>query len=297
MTPDSVKASLSNEQFKLYRLVWERFMASQMASAVYDSMNVDIKVNDYLFKATGSKVKFQGFMTLYIEGRDDEGEEDESNLPELSEGEELKLKKVDPKQHFTQPPQRYTEASLVKALEEKGIGRPSTYAPTITTILSRGYVEKEKKILYPTELGKIVTDIMKNYFKDIVDIQFTAQMEDKLDSVEEGEKNFELYTINLGLPESYIKYTRYPFHFHKLLKWVYADFENRIGLCKVGWKSWAEIENNKPTESIATIDSSNFSCMNCGKRIKKGSKVRVITFISNRENSVYLHIKCKNTKS
>jgi len=190
MTPDSVKESLSNEQFKLYRLIWDRFMASQMASAVYDAMSVDIQAGGYLFKATGSKVKFQGFMKLYIEGRDDEGEEDEANLPELLEGEELKLKKIDPKQHFTQPPQRYTEASLVKALEEKGIGRPSTYAPTITTILSRGYVEKDKKILYPTELGKIVTDIMKNYFKDIMDIQFTAQMEDKLDSVEEGDKSW-----------------------------------------------------------------------------------------------------------
>lgn len=190
MTPDSVKESLSSDQFKLYRLIWERFMASQMASAVYDTMNVDITAGNYLFKASGSKIKFQGFMTLYIEGRDDEGEEDDSTLPELSEGEELKLKKIEPGQHFTQPPQRYTEASLVKALEEKGIGRPSTYAPTITTILSRGYVEKEKKILYPTELGKIVTDIMKNYFKDIVDVQFTAQLEDKLDSVEDGKRSW-----------------------------------------------------------------------------------------------------------
>jgi len=111
------------------------------------------------------------------------------------------------------------------------------------------------------------------------------------------EKNFELYTITLGLPESYIKYTRYPFHFHKLLKWVYADFDNRIGLCKVGWKSWAEVENNKPVETISTIESSNFSCMYCGKRIRKGSKVRVLTFHTNRENTVYLHLKCKNTKS
>lgn len=190
MTPDSVKESLTNEQFKLYKLIWERFMSSQMASALYDTMNVDIEVGNYLFKATGSKVKFQGFMVLYEEGRDEEGEEDNSNLPELEEGEELKLKKLDSKQHFTQPPQRYTEASLVKALEEKGIGRPSTYAPTITTILARGYVEKDKKILYPTELGKIVTDIMKNYFKDIVDIQFTAQLEDKLDSIEEGDKSW-----------------------------------------------------------------------------------------------------------
>lgn len=190
MSPDSIKGSLSNDQFKLYKLIWERFMASQMASAVYDTMTVDISVGDYIFKATGSKVKFPGFMFLYIEGRDDENEDSETTLPELVENEELKVRKVEPKQHFTQPPQRYTEASLVKALEEKGIGRPSTYAPTITTILARGYVEKDKKILYPTELGKIVTDIMKNHFKDIVDVQFTAQMESKLDAVEEGSKEW-----------------------------------------------------------------------------------------------------------
>lgn len=190
MTPDSIRGSLTNDQYKLYKLIWERFMASQMASAVYDTMTVDIGVGEYLFRATGSKVKFPGFMFLYIEGKDEEGEDSESNLPELQEGEELKPKKVEPKQHFTQPPQRYTEASLVKALEEKGIGRPSTYAPTITTILARGYIEKEKKVLYPTELGKIVTDIMKNYFKDIVDVQFTAQMENKLDEVEEGNKKW-----------------------------------------------------------------------------------------------------------
>ncbi len=162
MSPDSIKGSLSNDQYKLYKLIWERFMASQMASAVYDTMNVDIEAGDHLFKAAGSKVKFPGYMFLYIEGRDEEAEDKESMLPELSEGEELKEKKIDPKQHFTQPPQRFTEATLVKALEEKGIGRPSTYAPTITTILARGYVTKEKKLLYPTELGNIVTEIMKN---------------------------------------------------------------------------------------------------------------------------------------
>lgn len=190
MDPDSIKESLSNDQYKLYKLVWERFVASQMASAVYDTMTVDISASKYIFKANGSKVKFAGYMVVYIEGKDDESEDGDANLPELSEGEELELKKLDPKQHFTQPPQRYTEATLVKALEEKGIGRPSTYAPTITTILVRGYVEKEKKFFIPTELGKIVTDIMKNYFKDIVDVKFTAQMEQKLDDVEEGEKRW-----------------------------------------------------------------------------------------------------------
>jgi len=174
----------------LYRLIWERFTASQMSSAIYDTLSVDISVADYLFKANGSKVKFGGFMSVYIESLDDESEAAETNIPELTEGEELDLKKIDPKQHFTQPPPRFTEASLVKLLEEKGIGRPSTYAPTITTILARGYVEKEKKLLFPTELGKIVNDIMKNYFKEIVDVTFTAQLENKLDNVEDGEKQW-----------------------------------------------------------------------------------------------------------
>ncbi len=188
--PEEIKDSLSNEQYKLYKLIWERFVASQMSSAVYDTLSVDIAVGDYMFKAAGSKVKFPGFMSVYIEGRDDDEENDDVNIPALEEGEALDLKKLDPKQHFTQPPPRYTEATLVKTLEEKGIGRPSTYAPTITTILARGYVEKEKKFLYPTELGKIVTDIMKKNFKDIVDIQFTAQMENKLDAVEVGGKKW-----------------------------------------------------------------------------------------------------------
>ncbi|HHW47996.1 MAG TPA: type I DNA topoisomerase [Clostridiaceae bacterium] len=190
MLPDSIKDSLSNDQFKLYKLIWDRFIASQMSSAVYDTINVDIAAGKYIFKANGSRVKFQGFMAVYIEGRDEETEEDETHIPELVEEEVLNKKKIEPKQHFTQPPPRYTEATLVKALEEKGIGRPSTYAPIITTILARGYVVKEKKQFYPTELGRIVTDIMKKHFTDIVDVEFTAQLEKKLDDVEEGEKNW-----------------------------------------------------------------------------------------------------------
>jgi len=190
MEPDSIKDSLNNDQFKLYKLVWDRFIASQMSSAVYDTVNVDIAAGKYIFKANGSRVKFQGFMAVYIEGRDEETEEDETNIPVLVEEEILNKKKIEPRQHFTQPPPRYTEATLVKALEEKGIGRPSTYAPIITTILARGYVVKEKKQFYPTELGRIVTDIMKKHFTDIVDVEFTAQLEKKLDDVEEGEKNW-----------------------------------------------------------------------------------------------------------
>jgi len=190
MDPESVKDSLTKEQYRLYKLIWDRFVASQMAPAVYDTINADIEAGKYLFKASGSTVKSPGFTVLYQEDKDDETEEGEVIVPELAEGESLKLKNLEPRQHFTQPPPRYTEASLVKALEEKGIGRPSTYAPIITTILARGYVVKEGKTLVPTELGKIVTDIMKNYFQDIVDVEFTAQMEKTLDEVEEGEKRW-----------------------------------------------------------------------------------------------------------
>lgn len=190
MDPESVKDSLTNEQFKLYRLIWSRFVASQMASAVYDTVAADIMAGSLLFKANGSKIKFAGFIAVYTEGRDEESE-DEVSIPELKENEQLDLKKLEDKQHFTQPPLRFTEATLVKILEEKGIGRPSTYAPIITTILARGYVEREKKFLLPTELGRIINDLMKNNFSDIVDVQFTAQMEKKLDDVEEGSKKWE----------------------------------------------------------------------------------------------------------
>lgn len=190
MDPDSVKSSLSNDQFKLYKLIWSRFVASQMASAIYDTVAADIMAGKLLFKANGSKVKFPGFIAVYTEGRDEESDDGEVSIPVLTEKEQLDLKKLEDKQHFTQPPLRYTEATLVKVLEEKGIGRPSTYAPIITTILARGYVEKEKKFLLPTELGRIVNDLMKNNFEDIVDVQFTAQMEKKLDDVEEGSKSW-----------------------------------------------------------------------------------------------------------
>ena len=188
--PESIKDSLSNEQYKIYKLIWERFIASQMESAVYDTLTVDIKASKYIFKAHGSKVRFAGFMKVYVEGRDDDKEEKDVILPELNEGEVLLLKNLDSKQHFTQPPSRYTEATLVKAMEEKGIGRPSTYSPTITTILARTYVEKDKKYLMPTELGRTVTTLLVEHFKDIVDVEFTAKMEEKLDDVEEGKRKW-----------------------------------------------------------------------------------------------------------
>lgn len=191
LEPDAIKNSLSRDQYKLYKLIWERFIASQMAAAIYDTISANISASSYMFRATGSKMKFPGYMKVYIEGQDEANEEEsQSEIPELEEGEVLDLKKIDPKQHFTQPPSRYTEASLVKALEEKGIGRPSTYSPIISTILSRGYVIREKKTLFPTELGRIVTDIMKNHFEDIVDEKFTATLESQLDEVEEGKKRW-----------------------------------------------------------------------------------------------------------
>ncbi|MFZ5352094.1 MAG: type I DNA topoisomerase [Bacillota bacterium] len=188
--PESIKDSLEKDLLKLYKLIWERFVASQMQSALYDTVTVDILAGDNLFKATGSILRFHGFMTIYIEGKDEKDEYEDINLPELSENQKLKLKKLEPKQHFTEPPQRYTEATLVKALEEKGIGRPSTYAPIISTILARGYVDRDKKFLIPTELGEKVTGLLKEYFTDIVDAEFTANMEKKLDDVEEGEKDW-----------------------------------------------------------------------------------------------------------
>lgn len=189
-TPERVKDSLSRDLYRLYKLIWDRFIASQMESALYDTMSVEITCGDYLFKASGSRIAFKGFLVLYEEGKDDDnGEESDETgilLPELTEGEVVKPVEIKPAQHFTQPPPRYTEATLVKTLEEKGIGRPSTYAPIISTIMSRGYVVKEKKYLYPTELGKIVNSLMEEHFKEIVDVNFTAKMETQLDLVEEG---------------------------------------------------------------------------------------------------------------
>lgn len=189
LSPDKVKASLTADQFKLYKLVWERFIASQMASALLDTVSADITANKYLFKASGYSVKFDGFTVLYVEGKDEE-EEDSGALPELIEGEKLKVKSLLGNQHFTQPPARFTEASLIKALEENGIGRPSTYAPTITTIIQRGYVERDAKALKPTGLGEVTTKLMKEQFTNIVDADFTAGMEQRLDEVETGKTDW-----------------------------------------------------------------------------------------------------------
>ncbi|AND39379.1 MULTISPECIES: type I DNA topoisomerase [Cytobacillus] len=189
-SPASLKEYLSRDQLRLYRLIWERFVASQMAPAVMDTMSVDLKNGEVIFRATGSKVKFPGFMKVYVEGTDDQSEEKDNMLPDLREGDEVLKKDIEPKQHFTQPPPRYTEARLVKTLEEQGIGRPSTFAPTLDTIQKRGYVALDNKRFIPTELGEIVLELIMEFFPEILDIEFTAKMEKDLDYVEEGKVNW-----------------------------------------------------------------------------------------------------------
>lgn len=184
--PKAIKKYLTRDQFRLYRLIWERFLASQMAPAVMDTMTVDFDVGGITFRSTGSKVKFPGFMKVYIEGRDDEKKDEDRFLPDLKEGESVPLVELEPKQHFTQPPPRYTEARLVRALEEKGIGRPSTYAPTLDTIQKRGYVALEERRFVPTELGEIVIELMEEFFPEILNVEFTAELENRLDKIEEG---------------------------------------------------------------------------------------------------------------
>ena len=185
-TPEQLKKDLTGEQYRLYRLVWSRFVACQMANAVYDSVAVEIEAAEHSFRASSSSLKFSGYTAVYEEGKDEEKEEKESPLPALREGEDLTLKDFSKDQHFTQPPAHYTDATLIRAMEEQGIGRPSTYAPTVSTILDREYVIKEGKYLRMTNLGRVVTALMKEKFSDIADLKFTAHMEQKLDSVEEG---------------------------------------------------------------------------------------------------------------
>ncbi len=196
LTPDDIKKDLTSEQFRLYKLIWSRFLASQMSNAIFDAVSIDVESGGHKFRATHSSVKFSGFMAVYVEGKDDEDEQMQSPLPDLKEGEALTMEQHTPKQHFTQPPPRYTEATLIRALEEKGIGRPSTYAPTISTIMDREYVVKEGKALRTTPLGEVVTGLMKDKFPDIVDTAFTANMEAKLDKVEEGAENWKSLLTN-----------------------------------------------------------------------------------------------------
>ena len=230
--PDAIKASLSRDQYRLYKLIYERFVSSQMTPAVYDTLSVDIDSDTGLrFHFNAQKLRFAGFTAVYEEGQDDSAEESSvKNLPDLEEGMRAERGEIAADQHFTQPPPRYTEASLVRALEEKGIGRPSTYAPTISTIITRGYVARENKRLIPTELGKIVNDMMCKNFPNIVDIAFTAGMESQLDGVEAGNSDW-----------------------HRIIADFYGPFEKTLE------------EADKNIEKVAIEDQvSDVPCEKCG---------------------------------
>jgi len=244
--PETIKKSLSPDQYKIYKLIWERFLASQIQSAVLDTVNADIYANGYIFKASGYTIKFPGYLAVYEETIDESDKKDdkdnfdnfddkEKKLPELNEGEKLGLNKLTPKQNFTQPPYRYTEATLIKNLKEQGIGRPSTYAPTLTTILQRGYVERDGKSLKPTALGEITTNVMKNNFHDIVNYGFTAKMEEDFDEIEDGKIDY-----------------------ISVLDKFYGDFK----------KSLDEAEVNIGKEEIVVPDAEiDYLCENCGKKL------------------------------
>ena len=231
LEPDKIKDSLTKDQYKLYKLIYNRFMASQMSSAVYDIMAVTIDSNNYTFKANGQNLKFKGFMTLYVEGTDEKQEEDNEIIPELVQGQEVKEQKIEPKQSFTEPPARYTEASLVKALEQKGIGRPSTYSPTITTILERRYIEKEQKQLKPTELGKVVNKLLTENFTNIINVEFTANIENQFDEIAEGKENWK-----------------------EMIKDFYTPFEENVE------KVEKELEHVQMVEEVSDV-----KCEKCGR--------------------------------
>ena len=281
ITPDIAKANLTPEQFKLYSLIWKRFVASQMASCRLKTNSIEILNGDYLFKASGSVIDFDGFMKIYEYTSD--SEDDAGILPILTEGEEVNSDSIDATQHFTAPPARYTEASFVKLLEEKGIGRPSTYVPTISTLLSREYIVREKKNLVPTELGFIVTNIMSEYFKEIVDVDFTADMEGKLDCIEEGKiqwKNvvedfYEPLKIELDKAEKEISKVV----IEDEVSDIPCDKCGRMMVIKHGrygkflaCPGYPECKNAKPI-----VEELDVPCPECGKKIvvkrsKKGKK-------------------------
>ena len=282
LTPDKVKNNLTTDQYKLYKLIWERFLASQMADCIQKTTQVDIQANNYLFKASGYRVDFDGFTVLYVESKD-EAEAKTSELPPLEKDMPLKLKEIIPNQHFTQPPARFTEASLIKALEEYGIGRPSTYAATITTIVGREYVKREGKTLHPTELGEALSNLMKERFPKIVNVKFTAQMEQDLDTVENGDVEWvQLLNTFYGDFEKTLKKAKTDMEGVKIqLKEdqtdIVCDKCGKLMVVKVGrygkfiaCPGWPECKNIIPyTEKVGV------SCPDCGsdviiRRTKKG---------------------------
>ena len=293
LTPEKVKDSLTNDQFKLYNLIYNRFIASQMSQAVYDTVSVDIKADKYNFKATGQTLKFKGFMVLYVETLDNETEDENTQIPELTENQELKKEKLEPKQSFTEPPPRYTEASLVKALEEKGIGRPSTYSPTITTILERRYIEKEQKQLVPTDLGKIVNKLLIENFSDVINVEFTADMEERFDKVAEGNEKWksvikDFYTPFKDVVEKVEKELEHV-ELEEEVSDVPCDKCGKMMVIKYGkfgkflaCPGYPECKNAKPF--VVTIEE---PCPKCGAKIqiRKTKKKRNYYICENNPNS------------
>ena len=271
LAPDDIKSSLTPDQYKLYKLIYNRFMASQMSSAIYDTVSVLINGKEYNFRANGQTMKFKGYMTLYVEN---EEKENFDVIPELEVGEKVKKEKLDAKQSFTEPPPRYTEASLVKTLEEKGIGRPSTYAPTITTILTRRYIEKIQKQLVPTDLGKIVNKLLVENFSDVINVEFTAQMEEEFDKIALGEEKWKKV-----ISEFYTPFEQVVEKVEKELEHVKLEYEvsdvpcekcGRMMVIKYGrygkflaCPGYPECQNAKPI--VETID---VPCPVCGGKVQ-----------------------------
>ena len=294
LNPEEIKDSLSKDQYKLYKLIYNRFLASQMQAAVYDTISANIDVNEYNFRASGQSLKFKGFMTLYVETSDNQNSEDEESfVPDLKENQVVQKKKLDSKQSFTQPPPRYTEASLVKALEEKGIGRPSTYSPTITTILERRYIEKEQKQLIPTELGKVVNKLLTENFSDIINVEFTAKIEEEFDEVAEGKEEWKQVIREFYGPfEKEVEKVENELEHVELVEEVSdvpCDKCGRMMIVKYGrfgkflaCPGYPECKNTKPF--VETID---VPCPKCGGKIqvRKSKKKRKFYICENNPKS------------
>ena len=294
LDPEEIKDDLTKDQYKLYKLIYNRFLASQMQSAIFDTISANIDVNEYNFRASGQSLKFKGFMTLYVETKDNEKDEDEESfVPELKENQEVIKQNIETKQSFTEPPPRYTEASLVKALEEKGIGRPSTYSPTITTILERRYIEKEQKQLVPTELGKVVNKLLTENFSDIINVEFTAKIEDDFDEIAEGKENWKQVIREFYGPfEKEVEKVEKELEHVKLeeeVSDVPCDKCGRMMVIKYGrygkflaCPGYPECKNAKPY--IETIDK---PCPKCGGKIqvRKSKKKRTYYICENNPKS------------
>lgn len=290
LAPDDIKDSLTSDQYKLYKLIYNRFLASQMASAIYDTVNVLIDGKGYDFRATGQTLRFKGYLSVY---KENEEKEEFEKIPELEVGEEVKKEKIEAKQSFTEPPPRYTEASLVKTLEERGIGRPSTYAPTITTILARRYIEKEQKQLVPTDLGKVVNNLLIENFGDVINVEFTAKMEEEFDRVAEGNEAWKKV-----IKEFYTPFEKIVEKVDKELEHVKLEYEvsdvpcekcGRMMVIKYGkygkflaCPGYPECRNAKPL--VETID---VPCPKCGAtvQVRKTKKRRNYYICENNPSS------------